>query len=318
MYDNSPKVSIICLCHNQAKYVQDALRSVVAQTYRPIELIVADDGSTDDSIVKIREILPHIPPEIVVKPLFLSQNVGNCAVFNRAWQMATGDFIIDLAADDLLLPTHVAVQIATFQHAPPDVGVVFSDVWLADETAQPKRSFYKRDAQGRLTEQVPSGDIYADLLHRYCVCTPAMMIRNQVLQQLGGYDENLSYEDYDFWVRSSRDWKYLFIDSITVIKREISGSHGKKMYQKGFSRHRYSTLQVCKKAAALNRKKSEDAALARMVRYQMRLCLYQRDFINLQGFYELLQRIAKVGITDRLLALPLLFTGRLGFSVVKC
>lgn len=318
MYDNSPKVSVICLCYNQAKYVQDALHSVAVQTYRPIELIVADDGSSDDSVEHIRKILPQIPPEIAVNTLFLSHNTGNCTAFNQAWQMATGDFIIDLAADDLLLPTHVAEQVAAFQNAPPEVGVVFSDVWIADEAAKPQRTFYKRDTQGQLAEKVPTGDIYMDLLYRHCICTPAMMIRNQVLQQLGGYDENLSYEDYDFWVRSSRNWQYLFVNSITVIKRQVSGSHSKKMYRKGFSRHRHSTLQVCRKAAALNRKKSEDAALARMVRYQMRLCLFQKDFINLQGFYELLQKISKIGITDYLLALPLLFANRLGFSAVKC
>jgi glycosyltransferase involved in cell wall biosynthesis len=317
MYDNSPKVSVICLCYNQAPYVQDALRSVVAQTYRPIELIIADDGSADDSVAKICEILPQIPTEIVVKTLFLPKNIGNCKAFNLAWQMATGDFIIDHAADDLLLPAHVAGLVAAFQNAPPHVGIAFSDVWIANEDAQPVRTFYKRNTQGQLAEQVPSGDIYADLLHRHCVCTPAMMIRNEVLQRLGGYDESLTYEDYDFWVRSSREWHYLFTDNITVIKREVSGSHSDKMYRKGFSPYRYSTLQVCRKAAALNRNPSEDAALARMVRYQMRLCLRQRDFTNLQGFYELLQKISKIGITDRLLALPLLFVNRLGFSTVK-
>jgi len=317
MYDNSPKVSVICLCHNQAKYVQDALLSVVAQTYRPIELIIADDGSTDDSSLKIKELLPKIPPEITVKTLFLPQSIGNCAAFNHALQIAEGEFIIDLAADDLLLPEHIATQVAAFQNASPNVGIVFSDVWLADEDANPQKTFYKRNAAGKLAQHVPSGDIYADLLHLHCVCAPAMMIRNCVLQELGGYDAKLIYEDYDFWVRSSRKWHYLFVDSIGVIKREIAGSHSKKMYQKGFSNHRHSTLQVCRKAAALNRHPSENAALARMVRYQMRLCLRHRDFTNFEGFYELLKSIAQIGIADYLLALPLLFASCLGFSKVK-
>lgn len=307
MYNNSPTVSVICLCHNQAAYVQDAIRSVIGQTYRPLELIVVDDGSRDDSVVKIKEILPQVPPDINLKTLFIRENIGNCKAFNRALCLASGAFIIDLAADDWLLPERIAEQVVAFRNASDRVGVVFSDVWLADEQGRPQRTFYRRNPAGKLTESVPSGDIYAELLFRHCICSPGMMMRRDLLQQLGGYDETLTYEDYDFWVRSSRRWHYLFVDSISTVKRELPDSHGKKMYRTGFSPHRESTLRVCRKAAALNRNAAENQALARMVRYQMRLCLRMRDWQNLQGFYDLLKSIDRVGIFDKIIALPLLF-----------
>ncbi|WP_448518661.1 glycosyltransferase [Rhodoflexus sp.] len=308
MYENSPKVSVICLCYNQAAYVQEAIRSVIAQTHRPIELIIADDGSSDGSVQTIRSLLPEIPSDISLKTIFLSQNLGNCKAFNHAFRMATGTYVIDLAADDLLLPDRIAQQVAAFTAAPPETGVVFSDAWIADTQARPQRTFYRRDTAGNLREAVPSGNIYTELLYRHCICAPTMMIRKAVLDELGGYDESLSYEDYDFWVQTARRWHYLFIDQITTIKREIPQSHGKKMYRKGFSIHRQSTLKVCQKAKALNQTAAENAALARMVRYQMRLCLRYRDWINLQGFYSLLQQITTITATDRLTVLPLLFS----------
>ncbi|MCS7018751.1 MAG: glycosyltransferase [Cytophagales bacterium] len=308
MYNNSPTVSVICLCHNQAKYVQAAIDSIVTQTYRPLELIVVDDGSCDDSVQKIQQKLQHIPSDIVLKTVFIDKNIGNCKAFNRGLALATGEFVIDHAADDLLLPMRIAEQVAAFCQAPPEVGVVFSDVWLADENGTPRRTFYRRNRAGKLLEKVPSGNLYIDLLHRYCVCAPTMMMRRSVLLELGGYDETLSYEDYDFWVRSARRWQYWFVDSVSTVKRELPRSHGKKIYQRGFSLYRNTTLQVCRKAAALNCNTAENEALARMIRYQMRLCLRTGDWTNLRGFYELLQQINLLGMWDKLVALPILFT----------
>lgn len=303
---NSVKVTVICLCHNQAPYVQEAIQSVVDQTYRPIELIIVDDASHDGSVEKICQILPQLPTNIELKVLFWRAHVGNCKAFNKALQMATGKYVIDLAADDLLLPERIAQQVKIFENAPEEVGVVFSDAWIGDAQARPLYTFYRRNAQGKLIEQVPSGDVYCQILERYCICAPTMMMRRSVLAALGGYDETLVYEDYDFWVRSARKWKYIFLDQITTIKRKVPRSHGDKIYQWGFSPYRCSTLQVCRKAILLNRTPQENEALARMISYQMRLCLRHFDFDNLEAFYRLLSSTRSVKITDWLIALPAL------------
>ncbi|MCU0357456.1 MAG: glycosyltransferase family 2 protein, partial [Cyclobacteriaceae bacterium] len=90
-----PLVSVICLCYNHQLYVQEAIESVLNQTWSHIELIVVDDASTDTS----REVIRALQKEHhLQKVLLLEKNMGNCAAFNRGLAIATGDFIIDLAS----------------------------------------------------------------------------------------------------------------------------------------------------------------------------------------------------------------------------
>src|SRR5687767_6161263 len=99
-----PLVSVICLCYNQARFVREAVASVLAQTYPHVELIIVDDASTDDSAAVIRSIVQDNP---AIRCLVLEKNVGNCKAFNTGLSLAKGDYIIDLAADDLLLPRRI-------------------------------------------------------------------------------------------------------------------------------------------------------------------------------------------------------------------
>ena len=105
-----PKVSVICLCHNQANYVSAAMQSVLDQTYPNIELVVVDDGSDDRSKEIIQKFITNTSAQYIAIP----DSIGNCKAFNRGLKIATGEYIIDLAADDVLLPTRVEKGINTF------------------------------------------------------------------------------------------------------------------------------------------------------------------------------------------------------------
>ena len=84
-------------------------------------------------------------------------------------------------------------------------GVHFCDVELLDESGKSFGTHYQRDKDGKLMVPVPSGDIYSELVERYLISAPSMMMRRTVLEELDGYDEDLTYEDFDFWVRSARN-----------------------------------------------------------------------------------------------------------------
>lgn len=287
-------VSVICLNFNQSAYVDECLDSVLVQGYAPIELLIVDDGSHDDSVrlietwIRSRCELPSFKRLASVVFWPLPTNVGNCAAFNHAFRQSKGDYVIDLAADDVLENDRIAKQVARFDALPPDVGVVFSDALLIDAQSRVIGRHYKRNNRGILRQPVPTGDVYRATIARYYICTPTMMMRRTVLERLNGYDESLSYEDYDFWVRSARVFKYAYLDECLTRKRVLPQSHSKGFYFRKRNAHLASTLRVCHKAAALNRDAGDDAALAVSVRYHLRLSLFTENFDLAIGFFQLL------------------------------
>jgi glycosyltransferase involved in cell wall biosynthesis len=206
-----PLVTVVCVCYNQADYVEYALTSVLNQTYTSIELIVVDDASTDHSWPLICDFAERHPG---VRVLQNAQNSGNCMAFNRGLALAKGKYLIDLAADDLLLPERVARQVALFESLTESYGVIFGNVELIDKWGISLGYFYPADAGHTGHHSIPSGDIYEAIVRRSFISAPSMMMRKQVLTALGGYDESLSYEDFDFWVRSARRYQYYFQSAV--------------------------------------------------------------------------------------------------------
>ena len=100
-----PLVSVVCLCYNHARFLREALDSVLAQTYPNIEVIVVDDCSTDGSVSIIQEYIAKHP---YIKFISTGHNRGNTTAFNMGWRASHGAYIIDFATDDALLPERVA------------------------------------------------------------------------------------------------------------------------------------------------------------------------------------------------------------------
>jgi glycosyltransferase involved in cell wall biosynthesis len=214
-----PFVSVICLCYNHEAYVEASIRSVMNQTYDMVELIVVDDGSKDNS----REVIARLVAEYGFTTMFSGENLGNCRAFNKALVKAHGNYIIDLAADDVLMPERIERGVWVFGEVGAEFGVHFCDVALAGPDGEYLGTHYERDHSGKLLEDVPAGDVYKDVLERYFISTPSMMMRRSVFDTLGGYDESLTYEDFDFWVRAARKFKFAFTDDILVKKHVLPG-----------------------------------------------------------------------------------------------
>ncbi len=280
-----PTVSIICLCYNHGKFVRETLFSVWSQTYRNIEVIIVDDASQDESIKTIRQFLQENPANFPVKTLFLDQNVGNCTAFNRGWCFARGKYIIDLATDDIILPDRVEKQVVYFEKLPEEYGVIFTEAQYIDEQGNPLHFHFGE--QYSHIRPIPEGDVYQDVLSRYFISSPTMMIRNQVLKRLNGYDENLAYEDFDFWVRSARHYKYAYLDACTTLVREVRYSMSRQLYHKS-DRQLFSTYLVCKKASRLINTRDEKKALNQRAQYEARHAVFAGKFREASRFLELL------------------------------
>jgi glycosyltransferase involved in cell wall biosynthesis len=271
---NFPLVSVICLSYNHEAYVVEALNSVINQTYPNIELLIADDYSTDHSVGKIQDWLKNHP-----NVFFLAneKNFGNTKTFNQLAKKARGEFIIDLAADDILLPNCIEKQVNAFQNSNyKNLGIVYGNLVEINENGNFIRNYYTEE------DHPESGDIYKMVVGRTTkICSVSSMIKKSVLEKLGYYDENLAYEDLDLWIRTSREYEFEYLPEILAKKRVLSHSLSSHFLIKNNSRSKKlnaSTLQILIKAFQLNRTKDEHKALLERIRFEMYKFIKARNF----------------------------------------
>lgn len=273
-----PRVTVICLCYNHARFIAEALDSVKRQTYPSIELIVVDDASTDGSQAAIGEWMKSNPDSSFLP---LPTNLGNCRAFNAGFRKTTGSYVIDLAADDVLL-AHRVVRGVELMEARPEIGIQFSDAELIDEEAT--HLGYHSDRFPHAS--VPQGWVFREVVSRYFINSPTMMIRRSVLDELGGYDERLAYEDFDLWVRAARVTQFAYLPEALVKRRVVKDSLGKRQFTFR-SEQAVSTLAVCKKALNLCRNLEDRSALRGRVLYEFRRALFSGDIALAWAFFRL-------------------------------
>ena len=284
-----PWVTVICTSYNQQAFVAAALQSVITQSYPNVELIVIDNGSTDQTVARIHEIIRPYP---AIRFIPNAVNLGLNRAFNQGLALANGQYIIDLSADDVLLPDRIAKQVVFFEQLPEEYGVVFTNASYVDAGGNVTGVHYPTDpATGLARTIVPTGYVFRQILANYFICTPTMMIRKCVLQQLNGYDESLSYEDFDFWVRSSRVYRYAYLDAVLTQKRIHTNAMSAQVIH---SRNDLlsSTLLVCRKALALCETPAERKALALRLQKFIRKAFYAEQFEVALQFGNLIREFA--------------------------
>jgi glycosyltransferase involved in cell wall biosynthesis len=234
--------------------------------------------------------------------LINATNLGYCKTFNKAFGISTGSFCIDLAGDDVMMPERVEKQISFFENHTLELGVVFSDATYINDAGNFIRNHFEYLFRKKLITKIPQGDVYRDVLTTYFIPSPTMMIRKQVLDTLDGYDELLSYEDFDFWVRSSRLFTYGFINEpLTKIRR--TGTSMSSGWYKSGDRQLHSTYLVCKKAIELNKDDQDIAALLVRIRYEIRQSIFSQNNQEARLFFELLKSLRSITLRDKFMQL---------------
>jgi O-antigen biosynthesis protein len=186
-----PRVSVIVPTFNRADVLPRAVRSVLAQTWTDFELLIVDDGSTDDT----QEVVTRLE-DARLRYVRLSTNGGVAAARNRGLRGARGDFIAFLDSDDEWLPGKLAAQLAVFDAAPPEVGLVYTGV----ECVLP-------DGRRRVDMPEERGDVYREMLGRNVIHGGGsnVLMRRNVVATVGFFDEGLrAIEDYEYWLRVAR------------------------------------------------------------------------------------------------------------------
>ncbi len=292
-------VTVILTVFNQGQYLEETLSSVFNQTYPSIQLIVVDNASTDKSLQIVEQFRQN---SFDFQLITNAYNAGLCRAFNQGLAVAQGKYVIDLSGDDILLPGRVEMQVACFEKLPEEYAVVFSNAQYIDQAGRKLNDHYPVDQNGHALTQVPSGDVYKNILERYFICTPTMMMRKDALTELGGYDESLLFEDFDFWVRSAVKFKYHYQDQILTKKRVVPASLATQVYQKN-SGMLASYYAVCNKAYDLNRDQQEFDILAQRIRTFIRKCLYAQEYELALRFRRLLNYIENPGWQTELIIL---------------
>lgn len=275
------------MCYNHEKFVRQSVESVLNQSYENIEIIIVDDASTDGSKSVIQEIVYQHPS---IKFISIEKNIGNCRAFNKALAVCGGDFIIDLAADDLLKPNRLKIGVEALSSKGQDYGVHYGDVLFIDENGKALNKNSEQLKSRGIQNVGPEGDIYKMLLGKYFLSSPSMMSKREVFEHIKGYDETLAYEDLDFWVRSARVFKYCYTNDILVEKRVLSNSYSTRQYRPN-SPQMKSTYQVCEKAFQLNRNKEEDNALLQRINYEIKWVIATFNLKLLYKYLTLIKRL---------------------------
>lgn len=200
-----PKISVIIPTYNRSGMLRQAISSVLAQTERDFEIIVVDDGSTDDT----HSVVGAMEDERI--SYFYKSNGGPASARNFGLSKATGEYVAFLDHDDLWPQNYVEVMLSYLENN-SEFGAAYSPITVIRPDGGKVES-YKRP-EGK------SGWIALDLFKHGFVWTSATLIRREVLKNFY-FDESLkrSYEDGDFFLRLSMKTQFLFVKDVEAVRR---------------------------------------------------------------------------------------------------
>jgi len=207
--NDQPLVSVITASYNMGHYVCQAVDSVLNQDYPNIEIIVVDDGSTDDTQSRLAQYADDDRVTVIHQ-----ENQGQTVAKNRGLDAAKGQLVGFCDADNLWKPGKLAIQVPHLQ-ANPKIGVVYGDINLIDDEGK---------SLPPATTIRYSGKITAKLLVDNFVTFNTTLVPRKILTDVNGFDENLRMGiDYDLWLRISLDYEFSYLDQPLVDYRIWGG-----------------------------------------------------------------------------------------------
>ena len=214
--ENPPLVSVVVPVYNMAGFLGETLKSVLATRYSPLEVIVMDDGSSDNSL-KIAEDFSHIDNRVKA---YSQKNAGACAARNHAISLAKGFYILPVDADNTITPTFIPEAVALMQ-SDPELKVV-----------APRADFF-----GDRTGEWKLPPFSLSLLARKNIMDTCALYKRSEWERIGGYcEEIVAREDWEFWINMLKDGgKVARLPEISLHYRIRSGS--KRVSDRSLKRH---------------------------------------------------------------------------------
>jgi alpha-1,3-rhamnosyltransferase len=241
--DEMPLVTAVVPVYNHERYVLESIRSILRQSYPRIELIVINDGSRDHSHEMVLTLVEECKRRFVRFEYINRENIGLCATLNQSLGMAEGKYFSALASDDVLLPDKFSCLVEALELSDESAAAAFGDASFIDEDGQ---KVYL-DEKGKI-QKVASDKTYGTCLdfhtrernfdyrtefgsYRSLVeanYIPAManMSKTACIKEVGGWTEGNVLEDWEMWLKLSKQHRLLFVDKVVALYR----LHGQNSY----------------------------------------------------------------------------------------
>lgn len=225
MRKKEPLVSILVPCFNHEKFIGDCLNSIVSQDYDNIEVLVSDDCSIDKSwniIERFEEILNKRFDNVIL--LKNDKNVGIVKNYNKLLKKASGELIKSIAGDDALTPSCIS-EFVKCSIDNPEYGVVVCNGYIISEEVH----FPFNKYEGLFYDNkvnFSTGCLFERLYCDNFVFAPGVLLRRDIFEQFGYYDEKIGIEDWDYWLKLSKDNQVMFgyLNQCLVYYRKNTGS----------------------------------------------------------------------------------------------
>ncbi len=264
-----PRVSVIIPTFNAANYLEETLASVLGQTYKDIEVIVVDDGSTDNTaelVVKFGNRIRYVRQTNSSGPSW-PRNVGIC--------LAKGSLISFFDSDDVMLPDKIGSAVRLFERR-PEIGMVFTNFAVCDENGRvaPGRFLDRYDYfhsmnRFQVSEKAflfRGGDIFDGLFFENFIGTSSVMVRKDVFSKIGLFDHGLrTSEDRDMWFRISKEYDAGYVEMVGHLYRDRPG---------GISKRGAETLENRVKVIERHRTGAHSGKARKRARELIALCYY--------------------------------------------
>ena len=189
IFMDKPLVTIVVPCFNHARYIRGCIESILQQTYKNIELIVIDDGSTDGSAAILAELARQHGFYFEAQA-----NQGLTPTLNKALAMAKGKYFCPMGSDDVMLPDKTALQVQ-FMELYPQVAMCCGNALYIDEGGRFLRKPTRQLRHGFMDFEGFFGNTRAGVI------APSAMIRTSILREVGGYDPDIKLEDLAMWLK---------------------------------------------------------------------------------------------------------------------
>ncbi|HSB93131.1 MAG TPA: glycosyltransferase [Flavitalea sp.] len=216
-----PVLTVGVINYNQGHFINTCLDSIRNQTFKDFELFIIDDHSTDDSVKYISNYISEHSLECNF--IINKENQGICKNLNYLLKTAQGKYLTFIAADDWGDLNRFETMVSRLETAPDDVSTIYSDALLVNESGESLHDSYLKNFRPDL-KMPPQGDVFADLLSFNFIPAMATVTRTQAIVDVGGFDENLKFEDFDLWLKLADKFKFLYTNDSKCYYRILPNS----------------------------------------------------------------------------------------------
>ncbi len=236
MLPASPTVSVLIPSYNHARFLPIALQSVFDQTYRDYEIVVVDDGSSDESVAILQSYGDRIR-------LFVQSNRGTYPTLNRLIVESRGRYLAILNSDDMWAPTKLEKQVPILERQ-PEVGLVHTGGYFIDGEGR----IQPGNPLGFEWPRTPSGNIIEALVRHNKIIASSVLVRRECFERLGGCREDLfGSGDWEMWFRIALEYDIAYIDEPLTMYR-VHGANASFQHRRVYEddiKVRTETIHAC-------------------------------------------------------------------------